>query len=83
VKIERFVGLVSFLIEILLGFIHKQGFNQNKKVLASNEGKFIAMPMEQSPYLNADGHLTGQEIPCLLCIPEVHYHVHKSPALFF
>jgi len=37
--------------------------------------------MELSPYLEANNHSASQDIPCLLCSPEVHYRVHKSLSL--
>ena len=35
--------------------------------------------VEQSPSWEANRFAASQEIPCILWIPKVHYHIYKSP----
>jgi hypothetical protein len=51
-------------------------------------GIAMLLPVKESVYTlmwlkerRTSSHLDNKEIPYLLCNPEVHYHVHKSPML--
>jgi hypothetical protein len=60
--------------------VHLRNFLTGKS--ASCCTKFCsATYMEQSPSWEADIHSASQEIPCLLCNPNVHYRVNNSPPL--
>jgi hypothetical protein len=38
---------------------------------------------EQNPSWRANGFSASQEIPCIVCNLDVHYHVHKKPPLAY
>jgi len=40
--------------------------------------RILTNSMEQNPPWEANSHLASQEVPCLVCNPKVHYHVHKG-----